>query len=150
MYATYACYICMLHIHTTYMLHIHATLSRYVMHADTMHSLNRYHYPYPMHAGVMSGFNGAKKCCACKAFCSKSAEICKGCNRPCHKKCRQQFCCRPCNLCWKGQKRKRSCVCGKSMRSLGVSVVAGDEDQLHTRINIVFALKSWRMMKDLT
>ena len=69
----------------------------------------------------MSRFRGAKKCCVCKSFCSKNAGDCPGCGKPCHEKCRQNFCCRPCQACWSGPKRKRSCVCGKSLRSLGVS-----------------------------
>ena len=61
---------------------------------------------------------GVVKCCVCKAFCSKKAKKCVGCGKQCHDKCRQDMCCRPCNLCWEA--KTRSCACGKSLRSLGV------------------------------
>lgn len=62
--------------------------------------------------------NGVKKCCVCKAFCKKSAKVCLGCGKTCHDKCRQDVCCRPCNSCW--ATRTRSCVCGRSLRILGI------------------------------
>ena len=63
--------------------------------------------------------NGVKKCCVCKAFCKKTATVCLGCGQTVHDKCRVKVCCRPCKSCW--QKQTRSCVCGTSMRSLGLS-----------------------------
>lgn len=78
-------------------------------------------------------FKGALKCCVCKAFCSKTTGVCGGCGQPCHDKCRQSICCRPCNLCW--SKQHRSCVCGKSMRSLGVFVDRDENQQPDTPPN---------------
>ena len=78
--------------------------------------------------GVMSKFRGAVKCTVCKQFCSKAASVCKGCNKACHDKCRQEVCCRPCNVCW--SQRTRSCVCGKSLRSLGMSLPLSPKRQL--------------------
>ena len=72
-------------------------------------------------------FRGAKKCCVCKAFCSKNTTVCGGCGLPCHDKCRTSNCCRPCNNCW--GKKTRSCVCGKSFRSMGIFV---EREILHT------------------
>ena len=62
--------------------------------------------------------NGVKKCGVCRKFCKKTATKCPGCGITCHDKCRQSICCRPCNVCW--ATRIRTCVCGKSFRSLGV------------------------------
>ena len=73
------------------------------------------------HTGIMS-FRGAVKCCVCKRFCSKTNKVCPGCNQHCHDKCRQSLCCNPCNSCWSKVLHKRSCVCRKSLRSLGVFV----------------------------
>ena len=67
-------------------------------------------------------FRGAVKCSVCKRFCSKSNKVCPGCNKHCHDKCRQSLCCNPCNSCWSRVLQHRSCVCGKSLRSLGVFV----------------------------
>ena len=67
-------------------------------------------------------FRGAAKCCVCKRFCSSSKKLCQGCGNYCHDKCRQSLCCHPCNNCWAQILRKQSCVCGKSLRSLGVFV----------------------------
>ena len=66
-------------------------------------------------------FRGAAKCCVCKRFCS-AKKLCQGCGKYCHDKCRQQLCCNPCNNCWAQVLTKRSCVCGTSLRSLGVFV----------------------------
>ena len=71
--------------------------------------------------GTMS-FRGAVKCCVCKRFCSDLKPACPGCGMKCHDKCRQTICCHPCNSCWAKVLQKRSCVCGKSLRSLGVFV----------------------------
>ena len=66
-------------------------------------------------------FRGAAKCCVCKRFCS-AKKLCQGCGKYCHDKCRQQLCCNPCNNCWAQVLTKRSCVCGTSLRCLGVFV----------------------------
>jgi len=91
-----------------YILHIHATCIHTHIHMHTY-----------THACIqMALFNGCQKCCVCKKFVSQDTDICKACGQQCHDKCRQNICCRPCNMCWSST--SRSCVCGKSMRSLGV------------------------------
>ena len=67
-------------------------------------------------------FRGASKCCVCKRFCSSSGDRCPGCDKHCHKDCRQSICCSPCDSCWGSVLQKRSCVCGKSLRSLGIFI----------------------------
>ena len=67
-------------------------------------------------------FRGAALCCVCKKFCKRSKSVCSGCGQHCHDKCRQSVCCHPCNKCWHKVLEKRSCVCGKSLRSLCIFV----------------------------
>ena len=67
-------------------------------------------------------FRGAALCCVCKKFCTRSKTVCSGCGGHCHTKCRQSLCCHPCNKCWDKVLTKRSCVCGKSLRSLGIFI----------------------------